>query len=725
MADPIVNSNPNPNQASPAPVPSPTPTPVVGSTIPPAAQKTLTQQEEFALQKQGQATGDFAKTKTLDEVVVTSNARSRKKSARGKQVKVLNELKGVTPTNYPYPNSPMGNFLQNATTRAIIISKDIKKVIVKSSDKVEAINEIDLCNLISYFLTQALPSGSNVEQQFQKVKEQSAELLQKIEETEQKIISQPLSKSSIAAPANALTGSVTGSSATTNVNSGTPAPTNIQAQNPNYGGSGTFNTPPTPAVQSITGGNNGTSATIGSTLDAIRSVKGIIDSFNIPTPVLKIIPGGNKLLNSLKRINEQIPTNISNFPNQDLQKITQTFSELKSILSGISTAENPADLLAVFQAKNAITKLQDKLNPTQLIPTLNAIVKSLEILSQVLNTITSYLGKITTVVRTLNTIVQVFKVLIKFIRKLPLPARWSTVGVIATLSNIADKLEKKVEQISSILAQASFFLSTFNSIISGINRKLAVLVLDLRILLQNLEKCKKTSNLPVTKQLKEAILTLENSLSALEAVLPVANPNKKIIYKGFTLKIVEEQIIDKGIPVNRRYGVALDSRGVVVIQTKLTYATNLDLIRNELRYLIDANNLNADLNTLNTISEQDQILAELDLPSEEEQNAELAATQSEINNLVKQIAPEEKLKKERNKKDKRKFRRLVRVIRKLRTKIVFNLEDAILGQGPVKEVYLTKEQIKNRVLNNKIFDQFDETDFEEAWKASENNTINI
>jgi hypothetical protein len=671
MADPIINSNPNPLKA-----------------IPPA--------------NPNQALPAIAPTISPNPSVVKVTNDSSSKSNRRKQVRTLNELKGVTPTNYPYPNSPMGSFLQTATTKSILVSKDIKKVIIKTTDKVETINEIDLCNLISYFLTQALPSGSNVEQQFQKVKDQASELLQKIEETEQKIINQPFTKSSIAPPANALTGSVTSSSATTNVNSGAPAPTNIAAQNANYGGSGTFNTPPTPAVQSVTGGNNGTSATIGSTLDAIRSVKGLIDGLNIPTPVLKVIPGGGKLLSSLKRINEQIPTNISNFPNQDLQKITQTFSELKSILSGISSAENPADLLAVFQAKNAITKLQDKLNPVQIIPIINGIVQSLEVVSRVLNTITSYLGKITTVVRTLSTIVRVFEVLIKFIRKLPIPARFLTSGVISTFSNIADKLEEKVKQISSILAQASFFLSTFNSIISGINRKLAILVVDLRILLQKLEKCKKTTNLPATKKLKEAILTLENSLAALETVLPKTNPNKKIIYKGFTLEIVEEQVTDEGIPVNRRYGVALDARGVVVIQTELTYATNLDIIRNELRYLIDVNKLNADPITQNTISEEDQILADLDLPSEQEQINDAAEAQAQIDELIKQIPPEENLKKERSKKDKRRLKRLARAIRRLRDN----------GKS--------KTDIKKRLLKRNKFDQFDESDFEEAWKASFN-----
>jgi len=714
MADPIINSNPNPNQApiQSTPPAAPTPSPAAGSTTPAAAVKPLSQQEEFALQDQGIATGDLAKTKTLDEVVIVAPASKSRKKLRKKERDVIKELKGVTPMDYPYIDSaPLGKFLQNASNYAIQISKDIKKVIVKASDKVETINEIDLCNLVSYFLTQALPSGSNVEQQFQKVKDQSAKLLQKIEDTEQKIINQPFTRSSIASPANALTGSVTSSSATTNVNSGAPAPTNIAAQNANYGGSGAFNTPPTPAVQSVTGGNNGTSATIGSTLDAIRSVKGLIDGLNIPTPVLRVIPGGGKLLSSLKRINEQIPTNISNFPNQDLQKITQSFSELKNILSGISIAENPADLLAVFQAKNAITKLQDKINPVKLIPALNEIVKSLEVLSKVLNTITSYLGKIATVIRTLNTIVNVFKILIKYIRLLPLPARFLTSGIISTLSNIADKLDEKVKKIASTLSQVSYFLSTFVSIISGINRKLAVLVLELRILLQNLKKCKKTTNLPITKKLEAATLVLENSLAALEDVLPKTNPNKKIIYKGFTLEIIEEQVTDEGISINRRYGVALNARGVVVVQTKLTFATNLDIIRNELRYLIDANNLNANPVNQNTTSEEDQILADLDLPSEQDQINDAAEAQAQIDNLIKQIPAEENLKKERSKKDKRKFRRLVRVVKRYRVTEIFGKR-------------FTKEEIKAKVLNKNRFDQFDESDFEEAWKASQS-SINI
>jgi len=158
--------------------------------------------------------------------------------------------------------------------------------------------------------------------------------------------------------------------------------------------------------------------------------------------------------------------------------------------------------------------------------------------------------------------------------------------------------------------------------------------------------------------------------------------------------------VDEGIVLTRRYGVALDARGVIVTQTDLTFATNLELIYNELRFLIDKDKLGEQ--TSQALSEDELISAELDLPTEAEQLADEAATQAEIDNLIKQIQPEENLRQERSKKDKRKFKRFKRVINRLKK------------QG------LTKEQIRNRVLKKNRFDNFSEQDFEEAYNASNN-----
>ena len=56
--------------------------------------------------------------------------------------------------------------------------------------------------------------------------------------------------------------------------------------------------------------------------------------------------------------------------------------------------------------------------------------------------------------------------------------------------------------------------------------------------------------------------------------------------------------------------------------------------------------------------------------------------------------------KERNKKDKRKFKRLTRKIKRLRSR------------------GYSKTQIKVQLKNKNRFEKFDDEDFEEAWNAS-------
>ena len=161
---------------------------------------------------------------------------------------------------------------------------------------------------------------------------------------------------------------------------------------------------------------------------------------------------------------------ISNFPNQDLQNIIKSYSDLKQLLSGISTAENPLDLLSALQAQNSIARLQDRLNPVQLIPTLKSIVKSVETLSKVVKNVAGFLNKINYVIKVLNTIIKILTALVKLIRNIPLPARWALVGVILKLEKTAKSSEDKLKQASEVLANAGYFVSTVATAFNKIGR---------------------------------------------------------------------------------------------------------------------------------------------------------------------------------------------------------------------------------------------------------------
>lgn len=593
----------------------------------------------------------------------------------------------------------LSGFLQNAVNKSVSTSKDINKNVQKGILQVETINEIDLCNLISFFLTKAFPSGSDVDKAFQDLKKTATDVLQKIEDSEKSIIDKPFLKGSIQNSAGInVTGSATGSGGTNNSYSSTPSQANtISGSNAFYGGGGAFTTPPLSSSISTTS-NAGTSAGQGLSLDQslekLRAVKAIVQSINIPPFLLKIIPGGQNISDSLKRLSSVIPDNVSNIPNDDIKKIFDTYAQIKQILTGISQAENPADLLKVFAANNAISKLQDILNPAQLLPLINSIVKSVETVSKILNTLVNYISKLASVINTLNTIVKILSKLATTIRNIPLPARWATVGIILKLQKLADILEKKTALAQSNLDQTSQYLNQFSKSLTSVQRRINYLLELLRVLLDKLTKCEKTKNLPVTNKLKDVIISLDKTNSLLNTLLPAKPKKNQVTYKGFVIEIVEEEVTDQGITLTRRYGVALDKRGVVILQSDLTYANNTDLIFNEVRYLIDKNKVGT--NTPEANAEDAQISAELDLPTEQEQLVDEAAMQAEIDKMVSEIQPEKNV-VEKSKKDKRRIKRLKRIIKGYKR------------QG------LNKQQIKNKVLRRK---RFTEQDFEDAFNNS-------
>ena len=614
------------------------------------------------------------------------------------------------PPRYPatIAEGPYSIFLQKAATKSTIVSKDLQIQVQKGITKSEAVAEIDLCNLVSYFLMQALPSGSDVETSFKKVKKDAQDILDQIQETEEQILRFPIKKGSIAPPAG-IPGT-SGSSNTANTNTlNSPQPTNQASANPNYGGSGQFYTPSsTPAGVASTSGNNGTSSgkgiTVDDSLQAIRKVKEVIEKFNIPEPVLKILPGGAALVESLKRISQDVPTNMSNFPQEDIRRLYQTFNDTKELLNGIANAENPADLLKVIGAKSAIQKLDDLLNPKQIIPILTQILTTVQSINLVITQLNNYVAKLAKIANLLTTVAQAFIVIAKFIRKMPLPNMWTTAGVTSTLSNIGEKMDYKARQALFNLKATTEFLNSLSFALDGLVRRIAVLIETIAYILAKLQSCDKTKNLPVTKKLKEATLTLQNNLTILQNSLPKKPTATSITYKGFNLSIVEEEVTDAGINVVRRYGIVTDKRGVLVLQSDLTYANNTDLIYNELKFLIDKAGINADVTNSgeNATSEADAIAKDLDIPTEAEQNAELAQTQAEINDALNQIQPIKNMKDKQEKRDTRRITRLKRIIKKL------------------KDNGKSKEQIKKTVINNYRVSglgqkKYTEKEFEDAW----------
>lgn len=515
-------------------------------------------------------------------------------------------------------------FIQTTGKKTIDTIYKAKKPLFKAQNTLDTINEIDICNIINYFLNKAIPPGSQLEEQFAKLKAEVKKINDKIDEIEDSNVYTKIS----------------------------------DAQSKQ------------------------------------QEILGLINSFNVPEFVLKLVPQGGELIKQLK----DTANNINDITTAgDIGKVLGTLTNIKSSLKTIENMTSPADLVNITKAGQQVQKLQEVLNPSKLIPTLTALINSVEGAARLLNLINNNLKKLAGLVKTLSKIISILKRVLTVIKNIPIPARFVLVSTINSLQDIARKLDKKLDQAEASLKELNAFLQSISKTVNEVTTLVNLIIEALKQLLDKLKSCAKTKDLPIVKKTENLIVKLTQTKEEIIASVTTPDP-KAVVYKGFKLTILTEEVTDEGITLRRRYGVATNAQGVVKAQTDLTYATLDEIIYNELRFQIDKFNLEVAENT--NPSEEAALDEELGLPSGEEQLADIAAAEAEVATIIKSIPAEEKVIKERNKKDKRKFKRLTRQIKRLR------------ARG------LSKQEIKNKVLGKNKFDRFDDEDFEEAWSAS-------
>ena len=85
---------------------------------------------------------------------------------------------------------------------------------------------------------------------------------------------------------------------------------------------------------------------------------------------------------------------------------------------------------------------------------------------------------------------------------------------------------------------------------------------------------------------------LNDNLQQLQESLNSANNiNNNSTYKGFVLEIVKEAYSPTA---DRRKAVAKNTQGIILLSTPLTFSTDDQTLLNEIKLLIDSNNLKAD-----------------------------------------------------------------------------------------------------------------------------------
>ena len=224
----------------------------------------------------------------------------------------------------------------------------------------------------------------------------------------------------------------------------------------------------------------------------------------------------------------------------------------------------------------------DKL--TKLINTRNNIVNQSTSISKIIGKITSTVAKASIGIGTLIGLIRALKVAKRGIATAAKIIPTGLPGAIpAAISDIDDLITNKtfdiegnskiapiksaIDGIAVPLALISFYIAKFISLTS---------ILD-----ENIQKCKPNTTLPpVTEELVEIAKVQKQAEES---------PNLST-YQGFILEI---EIVPFSSTVNRRRAVGKNQDGITLVQTELSFTPVDQIMINELKFIIDRDNLKA------------------------------------------------------------------------------------------------------------------------------------
>lgn len=276
--------------------------------------------------------------------------------------------------------------------------------------------------------------------------------------------------------------------------------------------------------------------------------------------------------------------------------ITAIGKKIYTILTPI--AINIAKELGASIAQDQLGNLKDKILSKNGCPT---NPKLLEILAQrnalivQLNKTSTQLDRLTKAVTGLNTFLEISQTAVSAIKIVKtaaslavkiIPSPPGTPGVItSTLSDLEDIINKllfgkdgtpRIPKISGSIASATLSISIVNGYIQ-------IIIAILTAIDAKIKQC--------NPDLTSGLAPIDPNLISISILQTKAEQTQNnVTYAGFLIEIEE---VPYTPTVNRRRAVGKNQSGIILIQTELSFTTQNELLINELKLIIDRDNLKA------------------------------------------------------------------------------------------------------------------------------------
>ena len=305
-----------------------------------------------------------------------------------------------------------------------------------------------------------------------------------------------------------------------------------------------------------------------------------------------------------------------------IQQITNTVEQLKKLKGkvpknpfiGIKSSMKPMLLKLVKQLKKIALEILKNLPICDLIGILplEEIKPIVELLIKLRNFIISILTKVMGIVSgvlsltsILGTLITVFKIIIELIPIVAnaIPGQFSTAGTGPTLFKVVYKITDLIRDIEIVLELINGALTYVADELGGIIELIIYYTEDIFRCLQrcvqeelsqenplfatypNIRTGDATLNAQLKQQFQDKFNETVGDVSQISEIDLGIQPES---YKGFTFDIKVKKTVE-GTPQN--YAIALDVRNIQVLESLPSFASDTNVLINELKLTIDRNNL--------------------------------------------------------------------------------------------------------------------------------------
>lgn len=316
----------------------------------------------------------------------------------------------------------------------------------------------------------------------------------------------------------------------------------------------------------------------------IASVPGLVGNTNIV----------NDFLKSTSKY-----TDYRQITNDDLQKLQTKITTLRSVCTVIQTLDFKSGLALAgnfvgTDIRSQIQKLNKFVDPTRIIPTLRGINSAIQSFIKMAQKVQGILSQAQFIIKLALLFIKVFIFIRAFFKALPLPLMFSTSGVQSALDEARQAAKDAQDGLTRLLKEINALLSVVVLFIRYILANTNELLIRLQLLLRNLEACEAMKNSDILDELKqtsEDLIALQEQLATYIIQYDSKTDPSTAMFGKYDIRVVDEEVIERSIVNKRRRGIALDQNGAIVAQSDLTFATDTSIIISEVKLKLMAGGL--------------------------------------------------------------------------------------------------------------------------------------